>query len=43
MLCFYPVLYIFRSILIKFGTGDVHNNLFSHSEIRENGRRKTTP
>jgi len=27
---------IFRIILIKFGTGDVHRNLLSDSEFREN-------
>ena len=41
MFYFCLILYIFHSIQIKFGTGDVHNNVFSHSEFYENGRRES--
>ena len=40
-LYFCPILYIFNSIRLEFGTGDVHNNVLSHSEFRENGRRES--
>jgi hypothetical protein len=39
ILYFCPILYMFRSIRIKFGTAAINNHLLSHSEFRENGRR----